>query len=289
MKNFRQLVKIFFIILFLFVIFYLALRHEYLTALFNLPVWFIPLIVFIIILYIGYSYIELYSNKNQIEHEFTTIVNHTFRTPLTRINWISKELEKDLSQNERLTYLQSLNNATSRLIEIVDLIAGIKNIDDKTGYIFQATSLRDIVEKSIVKYREEINKKSLTFQVPTFKDIPMLTADLKKISFVVDSIIENAIIYTPANGQIFIDCIFNKNKLILSVRDDGPGLSFHDKIRIFSRFFRAKNAVLSHPDGMGIRLNLSRQIIARHHGKIYAKSKGRNKGTTFFIELPFHR
>jgi signal transduction histidine kinase len=289
MRNFWQLVKIFFIILFLFAIFYLALRHEYLTALFNLPIWFIPLVIFIIILYIGYSYLDLYSNKNQIEHEFTTIVNHTFRTPLTRINWISKELEKDLSQNERLTFLQNLNNATSRLIEIVDLIAGIKSIDDKTGYIFQATSLRDIVEKSIVKYREEINKKGLTFQVPTFKDIPMLTADLKKITFVIDSIIENAIIYTLPNSQVSIDCVSNKNKLILSVKDEGPGLTFHDKMRIFSRFFRAKNAILSHPDGMGIRLSLSRQIIARHHGKIYAESKGKNKGTTFFIKLPFRR
>ena len=287
MKNFMEFLKGFFVILCLFAVFYFNLRYEYLSSLFNIPLWTIPLISFIVILYIGYMYIDLYINRNEIEHEFTTIVNHTFRTPLTRINWISKELEKDLSQNERMTFIQNLNNATGRLIEIVDMIAGIKDINDKTGYIFQATSVRDIVEKTISKYREEINKKKLTFRVPTFKDIPLLTVDLKKITFVIDAIIENAIVYTPTEGNVSIECISKKNKLILSVTDTGKGLRFKDKIRIFSRFFRSKDAVLLYPDGMGLRLNLSRQIMKRHKGKIYVSSKGKNKGATFSIELPF--
>jgi len=289
MEKFWQFVKGFLVILCLFVIFYLALRYQYFSTFFDLPLWAIPFISFLLILYVGYYFLDLYLNKNEIEHEFTTIVNHTFRTPLTRINWISKELEKDLSQNERLTYIQNLNNATNRLIEIVDLIAGIKNIGDKTGYIFEATSIRDIIERAITKYREEKNKKNLTFQVPTFKDVPMLTADLKKITFVIDSIIENAIVYTPKDGKVVIDCILKRKRLILSVSDNGPGLTFQDKIKIFSRFFRSKTAKLAYPDGMGLRLNLAKEIIKRHHGKIFAKSKGRNKGTTFFIELPFSK
>jgi signal transduction histidine kinase len=287
MKNFSEFLKGFFVILFLFVIFYISIRYEYLSSSFDLPLWAIPLISFILILYIGYSFVYLYLNKNEIEHEFTTIVNHTFRTPLTRINWISKELEKDLSQNERLTYIQNLNNATSRLIEIVDMIAGIKSINDKTGYIFQAISIRNIVESIILKYREEINKKNITFDIPTFKDIPLLTLDLKKITFVIDTIIENAIVYTPVNGKVSINCISKNKKLIFSVSDNGVGLSFGDKMRIFSRFFRSKNATLVYPDGMGLRLNLAKDIIKRHKGKIYAKSEGKNKGATFFIELPF--
>jgi len=289
MEKFWQFIKAFLVVLCLFAIFYLALKYQYFSELFNLPLWVIPIISFILILYIGYSFVDLYLNKNEVEHEFTTIVNHTFRTPLTRISWITKELEKELSQNERLTYIQNLNNATGRLVEIVDLIAGIKNINDKTGYTFEATSLRDIVEKSIVKYREEINKKNLTFQVPTFKDIPLLTVDLKKITFVIDTIIENAIIYTPKDGKIIIDCISKNGKLTLAVADSGPGLSLQDKFKIFSKFFRAKNATLVYPDGMGLRLHLSRQIVARHHGRIYVKSIGKNKGSTFFLELPFSR
>ncbi len=235
-----------------------------------------------------YYYIKLYFEAKKVEYEFTSIVNHTFRTPLTRINWISKELEKmDLSQDERLLYLQNLNNATERLMEIVDLIAGIKNINDVTSYNFEATSLRDILEGSIAKHREAINKKNITFQVPTFKDIPLLTIDLKKITLVIDALIENSILYTPEKGKIFIECLSGSNKLTLYVGDNGFGLSMRDKMRIFSKFFRSKNAVLAYPDGMGLRLYLSKQIVARHHGKLSAKSKGVNKGTTFILQLPF--
>jgi len=245
------------------------------------------ILVVILIIYVLYRFIKLYFKARKTEYEFTSIVNHTFRTPLTRINWISKELEREMPQNERLLYIQNLNNATNKLLEIVDLIAGIKDIKNTSGYVFLATSLRDIVEKSITKYREEINKKNITFQVSTFKDIPLLTVDLKKISFVIDTLIENAIIYTPPGGKILIDCILKSNKkLLFYITDTGMGLNFYDKTRIFAKFFRSKKAVLAYPDGTGLRLYLAKQIISLHRGKIYVKSKGRDKGAVFFIELP---
>lgn len=248
-------------------------------------------LLLIIVVFLIYCCVKLRIKARQIDYEFTSVVNHTFRTPLTRINWISKELEnRDLSQKEKLLYIQNLNNATNKLLEIVDLIAGIKNIKNTNDYVFVATSIRDIVEKSIAKYREDINSKNISFQISTFKEIPLLTIDLKKISFVIDTLIENAITYTPKEGKILIDCILkSNNKLLFYITDTGLGLSFYDKMRIFSRFYRGKYAVLAYPDGMGLKLYLSKQIINLHNGRIYAKSKGRDKGTVFFVELPLSR
>ena len=248
------------------------------------------IVILLVILCLGYYYIKLYFKARKIEREFTSIVNHTFRTPLTRIGWISKELEKrDIPRDEYLLYLQGLDNATSRLLEIVDLIAGIKDIKNTAGYDFVATSFRDIVEKSIIKYRSEINKKNITFHVSTFKDIPLLTVDLKKITFVVDALVENAIIYTQSNGKILIDCLKKSNKIIFYITDTGIGLTRANKIRLFSRFYRGSRAKLVYPDGMGLRLYLAKQIVLRHHGKIYAKSRGKNKGSVFFLELPINK
>jgi signal transduction histidine kinase len=274
-----------------FGIFFLLLLRDQINPMYDLASWVIPALCFIFIFYFSYRFVILYFSTDKIEYEFTSIVNHTFRTPLTRINWISKELEKrDISQDEKLLYIQNLNNATTKLLEIVDLIAGIKDIKNTTGYVFVATSIRDVVEKSMVKYREDINKKNTTFKVSTFKDIPFLTLDLKKISFVIDALIENAITYTPHDGKVLIDCMVqNNNKLLFYITDSGLGLSSYDKFRIFSRFYRSKKAVLAYPDGMGLKLYLSKQIIKLHGGKIYAKSEGRDKGSAFFIELPLSR
>lgn len=290
MQKVWKFIKSFIFVLCFFVVLFALAQHEYVTSILDISLAEISAISFLFICYFSYKFITLYLLNDKIEYEFTSIVNHTFRTPLTRINWISKELEKELPQEERLLYLQNLTNATNKLLEIVDLIAGIKDIRNTTGYLFIATSLRDIVEKSLIKYREEINKKNITFQVSTFKDIPFLTADLNKITFVVDALVENAIFYTPRDGKILIDCILkSKNKLLFYITDTGMGLSLYDKYRIFHRFYRSKKAVLAYPDGMGLRLYLSRQIIDLHKGKIYAKSKGRNKGAVFFIELPLSR
>ncbi|MEI7689199.1 MAG: HAMP domain-containing sensor histidine kinase [Candidatus Nomurabacteria bacterium] len=248
-------------------------------------------ILIILLSFVLYFFVRFYFKNRNTEYEFTSIINHTFRTPLTRINWISKELEDiNISREDRLQYIQNLNNATNKLLEIVDLIVGIKDIKNKNGFFLVETSFRDIVEKSISRYREDITKKNIEFKISSFQTIPLLTLDLKKITFAIDSLIENAIIYTPENGKILIDCILKpKNKLLFYIADTGIGLSFYDKMKVFSRFYRSKKAVLAYPDGMGLRLYLSKKIIESHGGKVYAKSKGEGEGSVFFVELPINK
>ncbi len=289
MKKILQFLEGLSFIIYLFALLYIILKKEYIVTAYNLPDFFIPTLSILGIVYLAYKYLSLNFKVNNLEYEFTSIVNHTFRTPLTRVMWLVKELERDMSQKERLLLLQGITNATDRVLEIVDLFAGVKNINDTSSYFFEAISVRDIVEKSIAKYREEVNKKDLKFEVSTFKDIPLLTLDIKKISFVVDALVENAILYTPKGGNVYIDTILKKNSFVLFVKDTGIGLTLVDKFRIFSRFYRSKRAVLKNPDGMGLKLYLSKQIMRRHKGTLYAISKGKEEGSTFFMELPFNK
>lgn len=264
-------------------------KNEQITSSYNLPKIIIPSLFFISILYICYQYIILKIKDDKLEKEIISIVNHSFRTPLTSIIWYIKELEKNIPQNEKFLYLQNIDNGANKILGVVDVLVGIKNTQDISGYFFEAISMREIIEKSISKHRDQINKKNINFQVSTFKDIPLLTVDLKKISFVIDSIIENAISYTKKDGKILIDCIADPDQLTLYISDTGIGLGIMDKWRIFSKFYRNKKAKLMNPDGMGLRLYISKQIIKRHKGKIYAKSNGINEGSTFFIQLPFKK
>jgi two-component system sensor histidine kinase VicK len=250
---------------------------------------YLIIISLILLIYLFIRYLILQSKINKLENEFTSIVNHTFRTPITRILWIIKELEKDLPIEEKLLYLQNLENTTEKILAIVEIIAGIKKIDDLSGYHFEAISLREIVEKSIQNYRDKIREKKLEFNVSSFQNIPLLSVDLKKITFVINTLIENAIFYTPKDGKILIGCLSNKKGLIFYISDNGIGLNNFDKLRIFSRFYRNKKATLMNTDGIGLCLYLSKKIIKRHHGEIYAKSKGVNKGSTFFVKIPFKK
>lgn len=249
---------------------------------------FWQLLIWVSAFYLLFLFFKMYLRIKKTEYEFTSIINHTFRTPLTRINWISKELEEiDLSREDRLSHLQNLNNATNKLLEIIDIIVGARDIKKNNNYILKNVSFRDIVEKSIEKYREDINKKSIVFRISSFSEIPVLVLDTAKISFVIDTLIENAIIYTPKDGTVLIDCIYRPHKNILFyIGDTGIGFNMYERMRIFSKFYRSDKARLAYPDGTGLRLYLSKQIVKRHNGKIYAKSKGKGKGSVFFVELP---
>lgn len=288
MKTLKYL-KIFFWLIYLLVISFLILKSNYLISTYNLPKSFFPTFYLINFLFIFYKYVVSKIKKENNEKNLLLIINHTFRTPLTNIIWIINELEKNISQNEKINYLQKMNNSASKVISILDIVAGINNIKNTSNYYFEAVSIREIIEESIKKNREAVNKKRITFQVSIFRSMPLLTIDLKKISFVIDTIIENAIAYTKQEGKIIIDCSSDNEKIKILISDTGIGLNFVDKIMIFSKFYRSQKAKRMNTDGVGLRLYLSKLIIKKHQGKIYFRSNGKDEGTTFFIELPFLR
>jgi signal transduction histidine kinase len=286
MSKMWHIMKGLLVTLYLALLLHAMLNNTSISIQYDFPTWFLPAIAFGSILIIGMRYVKASIRSDDVEREFISIVNHTFRTPLTSISWFAKELENELPREERINYLQSMVNSTDRILGIVDLLTGIKNVNDLSSYSFEAVSLREIVEKSLLKYRDLIKKKNLTMQVSVFADIPMLTVDLKKISMVVDIMIENAISYSPNNGKVNIGCNRKTNKIVFFVEDSGLGLSIIDKFKLFRKFYRNSFAKKMNTDGMGLGLYLARIIVERHHGRIYGRSSGRNKGSTFYMELP---
>jgi signal transduction histidine kinase len=249
----------------------------------------VQIVLYLSIIALLFSYIKNFLKSNLAEKDFATIVNHSFRTPLTRILWTANELKNSNSHTEKQEYVQEIENATNRLLSVVDTFLGIVGIRDVSGYVFKAVSIREIVEESLLKHSGLINKKHLQMQVSIFDKMPLLTADLKRISFVVDVLIENALIYTPENGQVVIDCENMGDKIVFFVQDSGIGFEGKERLKIFSKFYRGEKAQQINPYGMGMGLYLSKVIIKRHGGKIYAESMGIDKGSTFFIELPLNR
>ncbi len=276
------------VMLYLALLLNIMLNNTSIAMLYDFPIWFLPVIAFASVFIISIRYIQASLASDEIEHEFVSIVNHTFRTPLTSMSWFAKELEKELPREERINYLQGMINSTDRILGIVDLLAGIKNVNDISSYAFEAVSLREMVEKSLMKHRDQISKKGINLQVAVFNDIPFLTADLKKISLVIDVLVENAIFYTPEKGNITIGCEKKRRKIVFFVKDTGLGLTWTDKFKLFSKFYRSSSAKKMNTDGMGLGLYLARIIVERHHGRIYARSSGRNTGSTFYVELPLH-
>lgn len=225
-------------------------------------------------------------SRSFTEQTFLSIVNHTFRTPLTRIKWMADALKTDMPRKDELELINNLDNSVNRLLELVDIVAGIKNIQNTSTYDLKAVSMREILEEALKKYSGLLHDKKISLQVPSLINLPLLSVDTKKISFVINVVIENAILYSKENGKINIEAELKNDKLILKIEDNGIGLSRKDRNNLFKRFYRGARATKMNTDGMGLGLYASKEIIQRHHGEIYANSKGENLGTTFYIVLP---
>jgi signal transduction histidine kinase len=101
---------------------------------------------------------------------------------------------------------------------------------------------------------------------------------------VVHNLIDNAIKYTPAGGEVMIEASQEKDQIILQVRDSGIGIAPADQPYIFDKFYRSEAVVDSHT-GTGLGLSIVKSVVERHQGRVWVQSE-RGKGATFTVVLP---
>ena len=115
----------------------------------------------------------------------------------------------------------------------------------------------------------------------------MFLADADRLEQVITNLLENAAKYSPHGGSIEVELRWTeRDGVSLVVRDYGIGFPASAAERIFEPFGRASNAAERNIPGLGLGLYISRQIVERHGGRLWAESLGEGRGTTFQMWLP---
>jgi signal transduction histidine kinase len=149
----------------------------------------------------------------------------------------------------------------------------------------QPTDLAALVRAAVARAGEHADAAHrLTLDIPNRLD-PAL-ADEARIDQVLTNLLDNAVKYSPAGGEVAVTVRAAQGRVTVSVRDDGIGLPAGAAETIFEPFGRAANAAASHLPGMGLGLNICRTIVERHGGAIWAESAGEGQGTTVSFWLP---
>ena len=250
-----------------------------------IPHFTVILATMLVALFIMIIFWQRQSQNDRLQREFFAIVTHKFRTPLTAIRWAVEAMHKDISMQQKEDVLKQVQKSTERLMEVVDMLVGFVKFDKGLEYAYEMTSMRELIENTIEKYGEQIRLKSINFEIAPAQSIPPLFIDKSKIQFVVDMLIDNAIKYTPASGKIGISFVPNKKGVLLEVQDTGIGIKPSDKGRIFKPFYRTDEAKTMDTEGIGLGLSTVKRIVEHHGGKIWVESPGKDKGSTFYVEL----
>jgi signal transduction histidine kinase len=130
-----------------------------------------------------------------------------------------------------------------------------------------------------------LDKKNLKFKFKKPKGLPKVRVDIEKISLAIQNLLENAIRYNKIGGEIELVLKKKDSEIEFSIRDTGIGIPKNQQERIFTKFFRAPNALKLETEGSGLGLFIVKNIIEAHGGRIWFESE-EGKGTTFYFTLP---
>lgn len=248
------------------------------------------IVSFLIIAYIDkLKTIKSLKQVEQIRSDIFAKITHEFRTPLTTILGLSRQMRemKDISPNHSVTFLSAIERQSknlsfliNQLLDITNLQSEVNTIEWKTGNI---VSFVNMVTESfaILASGKDIDLQFFSKEKEVETDF--VPDYLNKI---LNNLIGNAIKYSQGGTHIYVMTEISekdKKKFIIKVIDNGVGISKDDLPYLFDLFYQTNQNKVK--EGNGIGLTITKQLVEVSGGKIYVMSEP-GKGTTFTITIP---
>jgi PAS domain S-box-containing protein len=221
--------------------------------------------------------------------EFVSLASHQLRTPIAGMKWSAELLQMDDSNtlsDRQLKYIDRLLESIRRMAILVDDFLRVSRFELGTFQPeFDTLDIAQLVEDIIVEQSVRANQKEV--DVKTFFDpsIRIIRTDPNLMRMIITNLYTNAVKYTREKGTVHVGIGKKDGDLIVSVQDNGMGIPAGDQDAIFSKLFRAGNAVRNVPDGTGLGLYIVKEAVEVLRGSISFTST-ENIGTTFEVILP---
>ena len=232
---------------------------------------------------------ESAESSNQAKSRFLANMSHEIRTPLNGIMGFIELLQKDETDSKRSNYLNIIHSSSKSLQVVINDILDLSKIEDGSMHIETidfnlAQELNDLV--AFFTSIASVKKVALHFKYPNNLS-KYVHSDPLRLKQIVSNLLSNAIKFSAENSDITIALHREGNKLHISVKDEGIGISIEAQERIFSPFEQAELSTTRSYGGTGLGLSISKKLIELLNGQIRVESE-LTKGTTFsfFIDAP---
>ena len=224
--------------------------------------------------------IEEEANKAKLQ--FFTNISHELRTPLTLIaDPVNYIIHDDNLNSQQRSMLQIVQRNVLVLIQLVSEILDFRKVQNgKMELRLSDFNLTESMKQWIMLFSASAQKKHIAISMDA-PDTIMLRADQDKIERICYNLLSNALKYTSEGGEISLMAKEEGGRVMISVADNGCGISSDELPYIFNRFYQAKNA----GRGTGIGLAIVKAFTELHHGEVSATSI-EGKGSTFTIHIP---
>lgn len=265
--------------------------------------WFILVCVLTALLAVGlsiYSILRRKENRMKLamkEHEqevyeekirFLININHELRTPLTLIHAPLKQLiEQFPAKDASYRILQNIVRQSDRMKNLLNMVLDVRKMEVSQSTLhIESTYLEKWLEEIVEDFIPEASQKHITLTRHPLAGIESFYCDKEKCTTIITNLLINAIKYSNEGGEINIITSLSekRDRVRISISDQGPGLKDIDISKLFTRFYQGEN---SRP-GSGIGLSYSKILAEQQGGSVGALNNVDSAGSTFWLELPLN-
>ncbi|MEX2012897.1 MAG: ATP-binding protein, partial [Candidatus Levyibacteriota bacterium] len=227
-------------------------------------------------------------NIAQIKEDFTNMMVHELRAPLTAIKDSSELILTDqdrLQKEEREKFLKIINKQSGVLLDQIGQVLDAAKIEAGRFTIQRSQQdLKKIIDERIETFKLQAQKQNISL-IENVKELPNISVDPLRISQVLNNLLSNSLKFTPSGGTVTISAKLETGLIQIFVTDTGIGIPGDLQEDIFSKFFQVASPTPGLKKGTGLGLYLVKGIVEAHGGKVFVESK-EGQGTTISFTLP---
>lgn len=252
----------------------------------------IALTVAIVLLFSFTLYIIFRQKRlSEMKNDFVNNMTHELKTPISTISLASQMLsDKSIPvENKNLSHISKvIETESKRLGYQVERVLQMAIFDQgQLRLKLKETNLHELIRNVVSNFTLQVVKRNGKLEVHPDAEEDIVFVDPVHLTNVVSNLLENAVKYSPGNPEITLSTRNEGKYIIVSVKDNGIGISKENQKRIFDKFYRVPTGNIHNVKGFGLGLSYVKMIIEHHNGTIILKSE-LNKGSQFEFTIPLY-
>lgn len=234
------------------------------------------------------------NESERLKSEFLSVVSHELQTPLAAISGATDLLldgDPGTLNEDQTRFLSSIRRNGQRLSALVSDLLDVSRLEaGRVELDRRPVDLGMLARSGVRSMANLFEQRSQTLTVKVADGVPPALGDRRRIEQILANLLANAGQYTPMGSQIEVEVVAalgpgGAQQVVLSVSDDGPGISPSDQARIFDEFYRGDNAATRRDRGSGLGLSIVRSLADLHGGRVWVESRP-GEGARFSVALP---
>ena len=220
-----------------------------------------------------------------LRRQMTADIAHELRTPISIILGHAEAVHDDVLPASTETF-EIIREEAERLEHLVEDLRTLSMADaGELKLVIRPYSPQKLLLDVQKIYNHQAKQKNITLTASAAADLPEIEMDPQRIKEVFSNILDNALRYTPENGQITLSAAVVENSIEMRVKDSGPGVAGVELDKIFERFYRTETSRTRDEGGSGLGFAIAKSIVEKHNGRIWAESQP-GQGLTVIIRIP---